>query len=202
MTKVPRKSASPSTKFRKGQSGNPKGRPSAKAGALPVSSYNILIDQKVMVSRDGLSEELPLEEALQLQAYNQALAGNRKAQGIILKMIEVRDKALAARQRFIPPKMLFERSDPKNAYDALLLLGIATLDERWVRDSTRKGDRYSPDARENDKNPRYLLLELWAVQLALGRRRLSEFSQVDVDQIHRCTRDCEHLKLTRTLKDG
>ena len=202
MSKAPRKNASSSTRFQKGQSGNPQGRPRAKVGEFPVSSYDILVDQKVMVSRDGLSEELPLDEALQLQAYNQALSGNRKAQGIILKMIEVRDKALAVRQRFIPSRMLFEHSDPKNAYDALLLLGIATLDPRWVRDCADEDDPYSPDARAKDKNPRYLLLELWAVQLALSRRRRSEFSQVDVDQIHRCTRDWQHLKLTRTLKDG
>ena len=85
-----------STRFRKGQSGNPKGRP--RAGKAKTSSaFDIVIDRTLTVTRGGVPREVTVEEALQHQTYRDAIAGNRPARREILKMIAKREQALAAR---------------------------------------------------------------------------------------------------------
>jgi hypothetical protein len=81
---------------------------------------------------------------------------------------------------------LLEPTDPDNGDEALLLLGIAKLNERSI------------EVRQ-DRRP-WLLLEPWAVQLALsrGRRRLSA---EEVSSIKRCTRDPETLRWPAGARD-
>ncbi len=70
------------------------------------------------------------------------------------------------------------RTDPTNAEEALLILGIAGHDPRWAQ-------------AEGEER---LLLEPWAVQAALSRRRRSPLSDREVGEVERCTRDVERLK--------
>lgn len=86
------------TRFRKGQSGNPKGRP--KARRPHISAFNIIFDKTLTVNQGGVERELTIDEALQLQTYQAALKGSRMAARTILKMIEKREGAIAA---FDPP---------------------------------------------------------------------------------------------------
>jgi hypothetical protein len=179
---TPERSPSPRAgQFQKGQSGNPKGRP-RKQIALPDatrSAFEIVLEKRVTVTQGGVDQELSVEQALQLRTYQDALAGNRAARREVLKMIAKRENAIADRgQRIMPSVTLkLERTEPRNADAAMCLLGIAT-----------------PDKSREEHNPGALLLEPWAVQAALGRRRgRKALTAQDVSNIKRCTRAPETL---------
>src|SRR5215204_1796535 len=89
-----------SGQFRKGVSGNPKGRPKG-TGVRRPSAFEIVFDKTVRVMQNGQPRELTIEEALQLRTFQDALAGNRAARREVLKMIAAREKWLAQR----PPKL-------------------------------------------------------------------------------------------------
>ena len=121
------------SRFRKGQSGNPKGRP--KTGSrTPSSAFDIVLDRSLTLTRNGKPLEVTLEEALQQRTYQEAIAGSRPAQRAVLKMIAKRERWLAANRakssKRRPVPMLVEPTDPDNADEALLLLGIAEPDSR------------------------------------------------------------------------
>jgi hypothetical protein len=173
-------------RFQKGHSGNPNGRP-RKQPVLPEaprSAFEIVLEKRVTVTRGGIDQELSVEEALQLRTYQDALAGNRAARREVLKMIAKREKAMADRglsPRAIPSLTREISPDPRNADAAMCLLCIAAPDK------SRK--EYHPDA---------ILLEPWAVQGALRRRRGSKaLTNEDVSDIKRCTRAPETLRWPR-----
>src|ERR1700754_4825300 len=146
-------------KFRKGHSGNPKGRP-RKQPVLrdaPRSAFEVVLEKRLTVTQAGIDRELSLEEALQLRTYQDALAGDRAARREVLKMIAKREKAIADRglraRPTRPPVTTKISPDPRNADAAMCLLGIAVPDKR---------EEHIPDA---------ILLEPWAVQAALRWRR-------------------------------
>jgi hypothetical protein len=91
-------------------------------------------------------------------------------------MIAKREQYLAAQQGKQPyPKVEMRTEiDPGNADAALLILGVAD------HNAGRAG---------RDADDLQLLLEHWAVQAALRRRRGGQrLSQEDVSKIERCTR--------------
>jgi Family of unknown function (DUF5681) len=182
------RSRSPRTgQFQKGHSGNPKGRP-RKQRALPDatrSAFEIVLEKRVTVTQAGIDQELSVEEALQLRTYRDALAGNRAARREVLKMIAKREKAMAdtglQTQRTMPSVPVKTSPDPRNADAAMCLLGIV-----------------APDKSREEHNPGAILLEPWAVQAALRRRRGSKaLTMKDVDEIKRCTRAPETLRWPR-----
>ena len=182
------RSRSPLTgRFLKGHSGNAKGRP-CKRKALPDatgSAFEILFEKRVTVTQGGVDQELSVEEALQLRTYRDAVAGNRASQRAVLKMIIKREKAIGDRgQRVMPLITSKTETDPRNADAAMCLLGIA-----------------APDPSREEHNPGALLLEPWAVQAALGRRRGSKaLTPGDVDDIERSTRAPQTLRWPRGKK--
>lgn len=162
----------PSTRFRKGQSGNPKGRPKSSRSPDQGSAFDIIIARTLIITQGAKTREVTVEEALQHKTYQQAIAGNRMARREVLKMIAKREKALAARpNRRKLVTLLHEHVDPRNAFEALRLLSIALPDPKWA-----------DPAREVR-----LLLAPWAVQAALNRRGLGGLSQSDVDDVNRST---------------
>ena len=165
-------------RFRKGTSGNPKGRPKSRR-VSSISAFDIIMDRTFTVTQDGTSRELTLEEALQHRTYQEAINGNRAAQREVLKMIAKREKWLAARRPVPEFNLLIEPGDPENANEALLLLGIAEPDTRWH------------DPRDEYQR---LRLQPWAVQAALSRPGGRRLSVQDVSNIKRCTRDAETLR--------
>jgi hypothetical protein len=182
------RSRSPRTgRFQKGHSGNPKGRP-RKQHALPDairSAFEIVLEKRVTVTQAGIDQELSVKEALQLRTYQDALAGNRAARREVLKMIAKREQAMAdtelQTQRTMPSVTRKVSPDPRNADAAMCLLGIA-----------------APDKSREEHNPGALLLEPWAVQAALGRRRGSKaLTMKDIGDIKRCTRAPETLRWPR-----
>lgn len=171
------------SRFVKGRSGNPKGRPKsekAKAG----SAFDIVIDKLLTVTQSGVAREVTVEEALQHQTYQAAIAGNRAARREVLKMIAKREKYLAARKPKATRKIeMLSEIDPDNADAALLVLGIA------IQDPSRTGPDYSET---------HLLLDPWAAQAALSRRRGGrQLTEKEGEDIKRCTRDPGTLRWPR-----
>lgn len=164
-----------STRFCKGQSGNPKGRPKKPSEAqAQISAFDIVIDQTLSVVQNGKARDVTLEEALQHKTYRDAIAGNRAAQRDVLKMIAKREKAIAKKR---PPMTTIERAfevDSRNADEALMILGIACRDQRHI-DTDDRYDR--------------LQLEPWAVEAALCRRARIKFERNSLAEAMRCTRD-------------
>ena len=167
------------SRFRKGESGNRKGRPRARS-SVP-SAFDIVMDRTLTVMQNGKPREVTVEEALQHRTYQNAIAGNRAAQREVLKMIDRREKWLASKKpkQHQDLELLIELTDPRNADGALLLLGIAEPDTSW-----------------NDPHDRYehLLLRPWAVQAALSRPGRRRLSAQDISEIKRCTREPDTLR--------
>jgi hypothetical protein len=168
--------AASSTRFRKGESGNPNGRP-RKARDESASAFDIVMDRRLDIVQDGVSRELSIDEALQWRTYQDAIGGSRLARREVLRMIAKREKALAPKTRLAGPMVvLTESSDPDNADEALLILGIAAVNSGW------------------EGTGRRLLLEPWAVQAAVSRSRSPSLTQRDVEDVRRSTRDAKTIR--------
>ena len=83
-----------STRFRKGQSGNPRGRPKKTKPDPQSSAFDVVIDRTLTIVQGGVPREVTVDEALQHQTYQNAIAGNRPARREVLKMIAKREKAI------------------------------------------------------------------------------------------------------------
>jgi Family of unknown function (DUF5681) len=170
-------------RFKPGKSGNPKGRPK-KVVEARTSAFDVVIDRTLTITRNGQPREVSMEEALQHRTYQDAIAGKRMAQREVLNWIRKREAWIAARNATKGTRKIEVKQspDPMNALDALLILGIATPDD----DVAKHGP--------NDEYRR-ALLEPWAVQAALDRRRsatpLTERARAE---ILRCTRDRDALR--------
>ncbi|MDA0369535.1 MAG: DUF5681 domain-containing protein [Proteobacteria bacterium] len=169
-----------STRFRKGQSGNPKGRP-RKESANGKSAFDIVIDRTLTMTQNGRSREASVDEALQHKTYLDAVAGDPAARREILKMIAKREKAITAKAPRAPTvKVITEAWDPRNADEALLILGVAARD---TREEAPPADQGEP-----------LMLEPWAVEAALARRAARRLSIEDINEARRCTRYADSLR--------
>jgi hypothetical protein len=168
------------TRFRKGQSGNPAGRPKARRSR--VTAFEVIFDKTLTVTQNGVERELTIEEALQLQTLQAALGGNRMATRQVLKMIEKREAALTRRNPAPPSPIRLDREyDSDNAREAMRILGIA--------------DHEDTVGAEPDKQR--MKLTTWAVQAALSRPGRKKLTEKDVDSIRRFTFDADLLKWPR-----
>jgi hypothetical protein len=170
--------------FRKGRSGNPGGRPTASR-ASHGSAFDVLVEKTLTVTRHGVTREITMEEALRQGTYRDAVAGKHMAQRQVGKWIVKREAWLAKHApRASPRKIkLLTSLDPDNADAALKLLGIAALD---------------PKRADIGADRAQLLLEPWAVQAALRRRRGgNRLTGKECDEIRRCTRDPDCLRWPR-----
>lgn len=156
------------TRFRKGQSGNPGGRP--KARRPNISAFDIILDRKLTVTQNGIEREFTIDEALQLQTYKAALGGSRMAIRKVLRMIERREVALAKKQRPDHKGVTVRHEhDADNAHKAMQILGIADYNPR--------GSGFV------DRGEARLKLATWAVQGAIsrpGKRALSEEDRANI----------------------
>jgi hypothetical protein len=164
------------TRFKPGQSGNPKGRP-PKPRRPNVSAFEIILDKRLTASVGGKERELSVEEVLQQQTLKDALAGKRLAVRKMLKMIEKREAALAKKSGPSRSPMLLEQHySADNANQAMRILGIAAPDPRF---------------------PSRWKVSAWATQAALGRPGRRKFSDKDVKDIKFFTSDPETLRWPR-----
>jgi hypothetical protein len=174
--------------FRKGRSGNPGGRPTVSR-ASRASAFDVLVEKTLTVAHHGGTREMTVEEALQQRIYRDAVAGRRRAQREVLKWIMKHEAWLAeyapqpsrwATTRHISP-------DPDNADAALLLLGIAAA---------------NPARADIGADRAQLLLEPWAVQASLRRRRGgNRLTEDERNTIRRCTRDSDSLRWPRETNE-
>ena len=164
--------------FAKGQSGNLGGRPRRSARGPATSAFEILLDKTLTITKGDEVCEISMEEALQRRTLKDALAGKRMAMREVIKWIKTRAAWFA---KNAPPArheiQLKSSLDPDNADAALVLLGIATR----IPECAEFGD------------PARLLLEPWAVQLGLRRKRRTGLTEKDREAVMRCTRDAEAL---------
>ena len=185
MNEKSRSGATPNRgQFRKGRSGNPGGRPTVSR-ASRASAFDVLVEKTLTVAHHGSTREITMEEALQQRTYRDAVAGKRMAQREVLKWI-MKHEAWLAKHAPQPSRWVTTRHispDPDNADAALLLLGIAAANP----------------ARANIGADRaQLLLEPWAVQAALRRRRGgNRLTEDERNTIRRCTRDSDSLRWPR-----
>ena len=171
-------------RFRKGRSGNPGGRPTTSRPSQ-ASAFDVVVEKTLTVAHHGGTREITMEEALQQRTYRDALAGKRMAQREVLKWIMKREAWLAkhARKPSRRTIQLHGSPDPDNADAALLLLGIAAP---------------NPARADIGADRAQLLLEPWAVQAALHRRRGgNRLTDRERDEIRRCTRDPDSLRWPR-----
>jgi hypothetical protein len=74
------------TRFKKGQSGNPNGRPKAKLNATTVVKKQMA--RWVPIRENGMLRKVTCLEALVAKAVNEALQGRVKPLGELLKLLE------------------------------------------------------------------------------------------------------------------
>lgn len=172
-------------RFQKGQSGNPAGRP--KKRRPRVSAFDIIFDKMLTITQQGVKRELRIDEALQLQTYQAALKGRKMAIRAVLKMIEKREAALVKHHPAPAVAPIRSRSeyDPRNADEAMLLLGITVRDPSWAGPCAY-GTR--------------MKLNTWAAQAGLGRPGRTRLTESQISEIRRCTTDPDKLRWPRTVR--
>lgn len=74
-----------STRFQKGQSGNPKGRPRNRHRSIP---HDRVLGQMVTVVEDGVESKVTAAEAFLLHLIQQGISGNNSAARLSLDVLE------------------------------------------------------------------------------------------------------------------
>jgi hypothetical protein len=136
-----------SSRFKKGQSGNPRGRPKGRKRDIP---YDAVLGQAVTIREDGIERRMTAAEAFLLSLAKQGLEGDTAAARQTLASIEE-----ARARRILKPDaedicLVYVFVTPGSVNSALEPLRMA-----------RKLDRYRPTAR--------MMLEPWIVEAALER---------------------------------
>ncbi len=164
-----------STKFTKGRSGNPKGRPRGRKNELP---FDTVLGQMVTIREDGIKKRVTAAEAFLLHEIKLGLEGDGAAARATMSAIQ---KARAARgvDNEDPLQVTLRQfAAPGSVTDALTALHMAT-----------KHDRYRSTVR--------IALEPWLVEQALqrlGNRRLSREEQETVVKATRMPKNVQWPK--------
>jgi uncharacterized protein DUF5681 len=155
-----------SSRFKKGQSGNPRGRPKGSRSELP---YEAVLGQMVTVRRDGEERQVTAAQAFLLYLTKRGLEGDSAAASQSMSSIENARNVRPQADQLGPSTIVVVPVSPGSVNSALEPLRMG-----------RKLDRFRDTAR--------IILEPWIVQAALdrlGKRRLSLEEQKSV---YRATR--------------
>lgn len=158
-----------STRFKKGTSGNPKGRP---RGRIKQPPYETVLGQMVTIREGGVEQRVTAAEAFVLQMTKRGLEGDSGAAEVAMKAIEDARAARRDVDEMRDVKISLVIVSPGSVTSALEPLRMG-----------RKLDRRRASAR--------VMLEPWVVQAALDRlgdTRLSEEEQHVVLQATRTSR--------------
>lgn len=152
------------TRFRKGQSGNPKGRPRKRSADSFI--FTAIFEQKLTLTQNGVERELSVEEAAQLRIVQAALKGDAKALDTVSGWLLEREAWRSSNRKgkgkgkTKPPVMIIKERNSDNAFDAMCLLGIAEEEPS----SYSSAEQQPPDLLNGDK--RHIKLMDWAVAAA------------------------------------
>jgi len=143
------------SQFKKGQSGNPRGRPSGKKNVRTI--FNDALNETVPIVENGRRRKIGKGEAMFKQLANRAAQGDLKATQIILRYLPALDR------RNVPHRMLETSSLPKsgmivhvpdNGRDPeltkVLLSAQSKAQEEYFARKQQERDRQNP-ANENRK---------------------------------------------------
>jgi hypothetical protein len=135
------------SRFKPGQSGNPRGRPRGKRTEAP---YEAVLGQMVTIREDGEHRRVEAAEAFLLHIMKSGLAGDASAARDALAALETARTARGEAARLEPMDIVVVLVDPENVTRQLLALRMAV-----------KLDRFRPSC--------HVLLEPWIVEAALAR---------------------------------
>ena len=134
------------SRFRKGRSGNPRGRPRGRGRELP---YEAVLGQKVIIRENGRERRVTAAEAFLLQLIKRGLDGDSAAARAAIAAIgDIRDADVSV--DYGPTGIVVAFVSPGSVNTAVECLRIGT-----------KLDRFRETAR--------MMLEPWMVEAALAR---------------------------------
>lgn len=149
------------TRFRTGQSGNPKGRPRGRKRQAP---YETVLGQMVTVREEGLSRRMTAGEAFLLHITRKGLEGDSAAARAVMAAIEEAHQHRVCGRDDEATEIVCSVITPGLVNQPMIKLGMA-----------RKLDARRPTA--------HVVIEPWLVEMALerlGDRQLSQSQQVTV----------------------
>jgi hypothetical protein len=112
------------TRFRKGQSGNPKGRPKGKPNLATV--INRTLQAKVIINENGRRREVTKYEAGMIQLSNKAASGDLAALKLVVMLARLVEEGL---QQESSGKSGFGESDQKVLQRLMQRLGAPDEEE-------------------------------------------------------------------------
>lgn len=160
-----------STRFRKGQSGNPKGRPRNRRREIP---YDHVLGQMVSIREDGRERRVTAAEAFLLQLTRRGLQGDSACARASLAAIE-EARSKRGSDADIVYNIVWKSVSPGSVSCALDALGMAV-----------KLRKYSEDTRHE--------LRPWLVQKALDRFGGQRVSLEEQQTVFGATRSPEKVR--------
>ena len=111
-----------SSRFAKGRSGNPKGRPKGKVSGIP---YDAVLGQLVTIKDDGVERQVTADEAFLLYMAKQGLAGRESAARATLATIKSAKLLRSQITKTSGMNFVVQVVSPGNPSNAMVTLGMA-----------------------------------------------------------------------------
>lgn len=159
-----------STRFPKGKSGNPRGRPKGRHRSIP---YDSILGQMVTIREDGRERRVTAAEAFILQLTRKGLAGDSSAARASLDAIEA---ARLRRQPHDLPKVMRIVLMSYGIGSTLKVLGLAVKRNPFDKDKTR------------------WKLQPWIVEAAIARMGARKLTPEEQREVWNTTRTPDKVK--------